>query len=292
VLITFDDGYRDNYTEACPILREFGAAATLFLCTGPITSGSLLWWDRVDRSARRIRDAGGTSVDLGTRAPAAASDLLRKYLGRRDGAASRALGDLIDLLKELPDADRESCINALEHQSPPDTPRDLMLSWGEVRAMRDSGISLGAHSVTHPALSDLAADAVHAEVRESKLSIEEHVGEGVTAFAYPYGKASHSDEFTVEALREAGFLWAYTTENGVNVPAADPYTLRRNGMRSVPHYVLAARLAGVFEHPALVWLRRRIEGRSPVPARHAGRTEHAQPAVDYESTAPEDGRPE
>jgi hypothetical protein len=67
-------------------------------------------------------------------------------------------------------------------------------------------------------------------------------------------------------LREAGFSWAFTTENGRDVSGAPPYRLHRDGMRDVPAYVLAARLAGVFEHPALQRLRSLIERR---PSRQA-----------------------
>ena len=55
ILLTLDDGYRDNYSAAFPILREFDIPATVFLCTGPLQSGTPLWWDRAVLAVRAVR---------------------------------------------------------------------------------------------------------------------------------------------------------------------------------------------------------------------------------------------
>jgi peptidoglycan/xylan/chitin deacetylase (PgdA/CDA1 family) len=265
VLLTFDDGYRDNHTAAFPLLREFDVPAAVFLCTGSIESGVPLWWDRVEDAVRRGRRAGVRSLGSGRDVPTQAAALFLGGLVAGDRRASRAIGNLVDLLKDLPAAERGRTIAALEREVPPGDAVDLMLTWDMAREMRDAGIGFGAHSVTHPAFSQLSEEDARREIVESKRCIEDHLDAEVTAFAYPYGKEDYFGGPAIDALKASGIRWAYTTENGRNGPHADPYTLRRDGMRDVPAYVLAMRLAGVFEHPLLGRLRSRVEKRPATP---------------------------
>jgi peptidoglycan/xylan/chitin deacetylase (PgdA/CDA1 family) len=261
VLLTFDDGYRDNYSAAFPVLREFGIPAAVFLCTGPIDEDRLLWWDRVAAAVRSLRAAGTRAVVEAGDLPPTAVDTLRRGLAGDDRQASLAIGDLVDSLKSLSAEARERALAALERPAPPSNGGGLMLTWDMVREMRSGGIGFGAHSVTHPAFSDLSAEEARAEISGSVSAIERELGERVTAFAYPYGKEDFIDTSTAQWLRECGIRWAFTTENGWNGPETDPMALRRNGMRDVPAFVLAARMSGIFEHPMLSRLRSRVERR-------------------------------
>jgi peptidoglycan/xylan/chitin deacetylase (PgdA/CDA1 family) len=260
VVLTFDDGYRDNYTAAFPLLRESRIPAAVFLCTGPVETGVPLWWDRVEEAVRGGRSVGMRSLGSDPDIPGQVASLYVDGLTGSDRSASVAIGRLVDTLKALPAAERQRAIAALERQIPPagDT-SSIMMTWGMVREMHEAGVAFGAHSVTHPAFSELTPESARAEIEGSRRSIEEHIGAPVTAFAYPYGKEGFFDDSTIDALKASGIRWAYTTVNGRNEPGADPYVLRRDGMRDVPAYVLAVRLAGVFELPALARLRARIE---------------------------------
>ena len=260
ILLTLDDGYRDNYTAAFPILQDLGVPAAVFLCTGSIETTTLLWWDRVARVVRSTRREGVRAVHANTSAPEQVWLMLERSLKGSDERASATISKMVDWLKAQPADERERIIEAMERSAPQSAEEPLMLSWDMVREMYGKGISFGAHTVTHPVLSELTPEAAQSEILESKRCIEEHLGTEVAAFAYPYGKRGYFNSSTVDALRLAGLTWAYTTENGLNTPQSDPYTLRRNGLRDIPRYFLAARLAGVFEHPALARLRSRIEG--------------------------------
>ena len=262
IVMTFDDGYRDNYSAAFPVLRNAGIPAAVFLCVGPMEGGPMLWWDRLARAVRTLRSTHSrTPVDDTTLAPDVTELLARAVLGS-DAQASAAIGTLIDTAKALEVCEREEFIGALERACGCAAGvEDLMLTWDMVREMEAGGITFGAHSMTHPVFSGLSEDDARAELAESKRIIEERLGHSVAAFAYPYGKDGYFSDDTVAAVRQAGFRWAYTTENGSSPPGSDPYTLRRNGMRDVPTYMLAARLSGVFEHPFFAGVRRTIERR-------------------------------
>lgn len=261
VLLTFDDGYRDNFTEALPILRAAGVPATVFVVTGAI-EGPPLWWDRVAGAVRALRDAGATSLpgDVALIEPVAA--MLADGLTGSDDAACTAIGAMIDHLKDLPAEERAGVLAALEGLAPAHEV-DLMMTWAMLEQLRADGIDIGAHTVTHPMLSRLSADDARAEIEGSRHAVHQRLGIEATAFAYPYGKSEMFTDETVTLVGAAGFSLAFTTENGRDEPGTATYRLRRDGMRDVPAYVLAARLAGVFEHPALQWIRALIEHRRP-----------------------------
>jgi len=264
VLITFDDGYRDNYESAFPMLRESGIPAAVFLCTGPLDGGPALWWDRLAGAVRSLRAAGVRGVPADAEISQRLADALQPGLTDSDRRASLAIGDAVDLLKTHSAADRERALVALERRAPSTDGRDgadgVMMTWDMAREMYAGGVAFGAHSVSHPAFSSLTPDEARREITESKAAIERELGGDVTAFAYPYGKEDFLGSTTAQTLSECGIAWAYTTENGRNEPGADPLSLKRNGMRDVPPYVLAARLSGIFEHPAFARLRGRVEG--------------------------------
>jgi len=223
VAITFDDGYRDNFVHAFPILKRMGIPATIFLTTGFIDSGCLPWYDQVRlafklTSACRLsmESAGGPSAVLNTEADRLrASKLALEWL-RRAGDSDRILW-LAELFRVLR------------------VPRDLnlpatMLTWEEVRKMSKAGVSFGAHTVTHPVLGSLSPTRLHEEVAGSKKTIEDRLQLPAPHFAYPFGK--HTD-FGVEAkhvVHQAGFQTAVTTISGVNRPNQDLLELKRIGI--------------------------------------------------------------
>ena len=145
--ITFDDGYRDNFTHAAPILKRLGLPATIFLVTGHIDTPRALWFDRLamafkSATARRVELADGQLLSLGT-----VSDRLA------------ALDAALTHLKRLSDDERTDSVEQLMIllRPNPERPKRLMLSWDEVDALRGLGFSIGAHTITHPILSRLTA---------------------------------------------------------------------------------------------------------------------------------------
>ncbi|MCQ9377385.1 polysaccharide deacetylase family protein [Methyloversatilis sp. XJ19-49] len=103
-------------------------------------------------------------------------------------------------------------------------PRGRMLDTGELRAMQQMGIEIGAHSVSHRRLTLLNADELRSEVSDSRSVLEDLLGQSVSSFAYPYGEY---DERCTEAVRSAGYSSACTTRTGWAMRDGNPYTLRR-----------------------------------------------------------------
>jgi peptidoglycan/xylan/chitin deacetylase (PgdA/CDA1 family) len=98
-----------------------------------------------------------------------------------------------------------------------------MLSWGEIREMRQNGIDFGAHTCTHPDLTGLSDALVEAEVRDSKDIIEHALGRPVSSFAYPFGRYDRR----VRDVVRRHFTSACSDTLGLATARSDPYGLER-----------------------------------------------------------------
>jgi peptidoglycan/xylan/chitin deacetylase (PgdA/CDA1 family) len=220
VVVTFDDGYRDNYVHAFPILRRYGIPATIFLATGAIGSGKMIWHDRVFRAFRTTKVAALEGF------PNIENNLPVRTLEERRAAQARVLR----LLWELPDEERvdrigrlEKCLSIESKQ----TSVGLMLGWDEVLAMSTSGISFGSHTISHPILSKLPCRRLREEIEESKRIIENKIRRPITGFAYPVGRKQDFNDQVKAMVKEAGYQCGLTTIFGVNEAGQDPFELRR-----------------------------------------------------------------
>ena len=167
VVITFDDGYRDTFELALPVLHRLGLTATVFIVTDRV--GTRNSWD--------------------------------------------ATGELVG--------------------------RPLM-RWSELQALLSHGMHVGAHTRTHPWLTDLPPEAARAEIDGSRSELETKLGVAVEVFAYPYAKF---DAATQALAEEAGFLGSCTDDPGPNTPITPAHALRRievRGTDSLPKFLYKA----------------------------------------------------
>ncbi|MHB1360710.1 MAG: polysaccharide deacetylase family protein [Rhodocyclaceae bacterium] len=216
--ITFDDGYADNYLHALPILRKHGLPATVFVATG-FLDGGRMWNDTIIES---IRGASVPVIDAGfipglTRLPVGANK--EKQL---------AIERIIAAIKHRPAAQRlEIAERTMEAcQSKLDT--SLMLSSEQVRALRQAGMDIGAHTITHPILASLDKATARREIAESREFLEGLLGEKIPLFAYPNG-AFGRDYLPehVELVKTLGFAAAVTTNWGASSVHSDIFQLPR-----------------------------------------------------------------
>jgi CelD/BcsL family acetyltransferase involved in cellulose biosynthesis/peptidoglycan/xylan/chitin deacetylase (PgdA/CDA1 family) len=218
--VTFDDGYRDNFVCAFPILKQLRIPATIFLATGYIDSEQLPWYDQV-RFAFKLTTRSRFSVgDMG-----GPGGCLTIYSSRL-----RLMEQTLGWLREMPEAERDSALTEIYRAL--GVPADLnlpnqMLRWEEIRQMSKQGISFGAHTVTHPVLSKISGPTLKREIGGSKKTIENRLQMPVPHFAYPFGQARDFSPQAKDAIREAGFKTAVTTIWGLNEPGDDPLELKR-----------------------------------------------------------------
>jgi peptidoglycan/xylan/chitin deacetylase (PgdA/CDA1 family) len=222
VLITFDDGYLDNYELAFPILRSHGAQGVFFLATGMVGSCHVPWWDEVAylmKTARRRRFTltypAESVIDMA-----------------RDGIDS-SLRRVLALHKRPANGNHERFLNELaDHcagRRPPCAQRRF-LDWNEAREMLAGGMAIGSHTHSHHVLSQLGIDAQREELTRSRELL---AAQGLPAetLAYPVGRESSFSAETQEAARQAGYRGAFSFFGGTNRrAAADAFNIRRVGV--------------------------------------------------------------
>ena len=232
VLITFDDACRDFADVAWPILTRCALPATLFVPTAfPDQPQRHFWWHRLHGAFMSTRLAEVADPALGVL-------VMSTPEARRTG-----LRLVQRRLKAMPHGEAMDAVERLcRRLGEAHVPRNDVLTWRELRRLAAEGVTLGAHTRTHPALTRLSADQAREEIRGSRDDLERETGETPRMFAYPFGDC---DEATARLVREEGFELAVTCRDGHNRPSADPFRLCRTNIsgRTTP-LILAFRLTG------------------------------------------------
>jgi peptidoglycan/xylan/chitin deacetylase (PgdA/CDA1 family) len=230
-MITFDDGYRDNHDVALPILRSHGAPAAFFVATGFVDDPRRPWWDEI---AWMARTATAGSVPAG--------EWLGEDVPLGDGDRLEAITTLTDRYKTLPGERAEAYLEYLAEATGAGRcsgGADEWMTWDMVRALRRAGMSVGAHTVTHPVLANHPAERQHHEIAGSKRRLEEELGEPVTAFSYPEGTPAAFDARTRAIVHALGFELAFSFYGGHRRFADwDPYDVRRATVSAATPFTL------------------------------------------------------
>jgi peptidoglycan/xylan/chitin deacetylase (PgdA/CDA1 family) len=220
LIVTFDDGYRDNYTEAWPILRDLNLPATIFLTTGHIGESKLFWWDAIAWYFKST-----------TRPLVLLSDISSELFSLRTIQDKRkAIDAVLNWVKAVSEEERQNFLSflptLLDVISPSDIASRMHLSWDEVREMVKTGIEFGSHTVTHPILSRVDADRLRIETYESKAHIEREIGQRVLSFAYPAGTQKRRDEAARTMVENCDYRFAVAYDQRVE-RKPDRYALPR-----------------------------------------------------------------
>jgi hypothetical protein len=183
-----------------------------------VESDSLAWYDRIFLLLH-VYPAEKLDVML---------DRPRRFLLPDAKARLAAAETIISYLRTRPDSERISFCDLLEEGKtlPSNQATGRMLSWEQIRAMSQAGVSFGSHTLTHPAMSRLDAVSLDKELVESKRKLEKQLDQAIHHFAYPFGKVDDYGD-TAEAVARCGYHSASTTIWGVNVPGQNLYELRR-----------------------------------------------------------------
>jgi len=223
-VITFDDGWEDNYTHAFPALKRRGIPAAIFLSTAYIETGRFFWQEYmvylIQVWRQRLQSGEITVTETQQLPPMLKTALLSSH-------GEREVLRLIESLKGEDDNVRAPLLGVLSEklQSPPyPIHTNGFLNWNQVRIMHAAGIEFGSHAQTHRLMPSLSRDELVREVRESKKQIEAMLGGPVTTFAYPNGNYNTA---VMAELKAAGYQLAATTRRGINTARTNPYELCR-----------------------------------------------------------------
>jgi len=208
VVVTFDDGYDDNYTVAFPILRELGVPATFFVSTGHIESGMPYRYDWLVHMLCRTDATRLLAPEIGVDAAIPAARAERRQLAEY----------LLDRIKSLDDAGQLALIARLEREwSLPCAaphPDCHPLGWAQLREMQDAGMEIGGHGVHHRMLAKLPREEMREELRQCKAALDRELPRPVFALSYPVGGLDAVDAEVTAAASDVGFRLGCTYVSG------------------------------------------------------------------------------
>jgi peptidoglycan/xylan/chitin deacetylase (PgdA/CDA1 family) len=224
VLITFDDGYLDNYTLAFPILRAQGVQGVFFLPTAFIGTGKLPWWDVI---AYIVKQSAKERIHLEYPGPA-------NFELKADGG-KRVSMQILRLFTQLAVNDPERFIAELERACEVTRPKGgvdrCFLDWHEARNMQEHGMAFGSHTHSHEILTRLSPESQREEARLSREILERELNQKIDILAYPVGLKHCFSAKTVNALEQTGYRAAFSFYGGSNLPGKiQPFDIRRYGI--------------------------------------------------------------
>ena len=255
VLITFDDGFRNNATLAAPILSRKGFPALFCIASGYIGGDRVLWPDEVFS-----RVLAWTAASL--ESPDGAVHAVPESPPAREALAL----SIVEACKTCNDGRRREFLAYLARATPHadtiiDSAVQEFMSWDDVRALAAAGFDLGSHTMTHPILSQLSPEDLRRELCESRALIEAQTRLECKALAYPNGRSRDIAENVFAATAEAGYDLAFTVSNQWCARTRDPFQLDR--ISPPGHSSLAT--FGFHASGCRNWLHRLTNGRTSQP---------------------------
>lgn len=240
VLITFDDGYRDNFINAAPELTARNLRAVLFAATGFIDDQAVFYWDWI---AEAFRWTSQTEAELPLLGHTVFdSPQMRQRTAQRWITTAKAL---LDEEKRQRISNLADCLHVLPPHGPPS---GLHMTWPEVGASAKDCFDIGAHTVNHPIVSRVSIDEAEREIARSKSTLENVLGRPVRAFAYPNGQPGDFGPEHEALLQKLGFSIGFSAHGGLTFAGEarqKPFALRRVGINfhdNLPRF--AAKVSG------------------------------------------------
>ncbi len=221
-IVTFDDGFVDNYTNAFPVLKRLNMPATIFVSTGNVDSQKTFWYEKLSYALMTTRTNTIASPTLGS-----------LTIGDSPESRRELIKCVVLRLKLVPDEVRLSSLDDLYAQLLPehewvDDARSGPMTWEQIKEMSAHNIEFGSHSVTHPVLSRVPLAKLDFEVEYSKQRLESELQKLVQVIAYPVGGVEAFDDNVRAAVKKAGYRLGVSYVPGIERPDQwDIYALRR-----------------------------------------------------------------
>lgn len=219
-LITFDDGFRNNYRYALPVLQKYGLEAVFFITTNLVGSREFLWTEQV---THLIQKTNKKTLEV---------ELQNNCLFKLDSALcrERASHTIRKSLKRQHPSKRNRILDHMKSQlndvelniDGKNEERYLFMNWEEVREMTNSGQVIGSHTHTHPILSTLNEEESLQELKLSKEAIENHTNKPCLAMSYPNGEKDDYSAFQKKQMKTLGYKCAFT-----QIPPFEEYQIDR-----------------------------------------------------------------
>ncbi|MBN9386983.1 MAG: polysaccharide deacetylase family protein [Chloroflexi bacterium] len=245
VVVTFDDGYRDNFYNAKPVLEKFDVPATIFVTTGRIEKNGEFWWDALEAILLQPGELPASlSLTFGQETKGwelgqntvYTPDEVRQHKNWRawetpPTTRHRLYQELYALLNPLSPAEQQAKLAELRAWS--GLEETTRFEYGSVNAaelqglVKDNLVEIGAHTVNHVNLSTLPTSRQSYEIKESKDTLETIIDRPVKSFAYTFGRKVDYNQSTTKLVQELGFNCACSNFSGISGRRRNTYELPR-----------------------------------------------------------------
>ncbi len=207
-LITFDDGYIDNYDIAYPILKKYQTPAAFYVATNYLDTPHIPWWDEI---AWIIRHTNNTQIKF---------ENWSETVDISSGSITEKVRNILRVIKQDKErtmVDKITELSKICQCEMPDELRKtpLFISWKQAKEMSDNGMHIGSHTMSHTILSHLPPQEQLKEISQSKAIIEQHLSKEVTSIAYPVGGHSAFTETTRQLAQQANYKVAFSFVPGI-----------------------------------------------------------------------------
>ena len=235
LVITFDDGYHDNYKNAFPVLSEYGLPATIFITTDYIGSAKVLWWNIFDFLIQNRPEQ--IAVLLGLDKPGKAGKLEKKIWIKELKKFSSNEENIKKVLSLAKNLDGDEAYQTFKGQT--------MLKIEEIKKMETSNIDFEIHGLSHQNLAGLDSDSQQKEILDSMERLKDILQKPVTLFAYSLGHPKSFTSETKRILAQAGIRYAAVNWRGLNNSETDRYEIKRIIAQPMPLFAFKVRLSAL-----------------------------------------------
>lgn len=215
-VLTFDDGYKDNYETVFPLLKKKGLPAAFFVSTGYIGTNTPLWDSEL---IKRLSVAEGINkVEVSNR------------IFNRGSGESR-LSFALRIFEEMKSWDEPLIYEALDFlrrkTSGCDLKEDSCMDWAQIEEISKAGMEIGAHGITHRSLNRVPFEEAVEEIKIGKSNIESRIKKECVHFAFPFGSENDYNGRLIDSVRDAGFQTCLLNIHGYNHVGSDNFRLKR-----------------------------------------------------------------
>ncbi len=224
VVVTFDDGFKNNYTVACPILDKLEIPAIFYITTGIIGKDKMFWVDELEACINMTHKAS-INITINKKAQCF-------LLGTNENKI-KSLRELKEYCKNIPPYEKDIVINNVIYETNviPTvglSPNYQKLNWDEVRIMSNNPLfTIGGHNVDHEILSYLSTEDKKYQINNSISTLKTELGMEIVHYSYPEGLNNHYDDETISFLKENGIRCCPSAVEGLNDLNDDVFHLKR-----------------------------------------------------------------
>lgn len=259
-LITFDDGWMDNYIYAYPILKKYQVPAIIFIATDYVSTNRVFWHEELSQilvEAPSNFDEDKFKV-FAEKWPKDLRGKISRIMKCSSHEQRFFIDDLITYLKGFDNENLQIMIEKLkkffvvskEENCP------AVLSWEQVLSMSNNNITIGSHTKSHVILTQISACEAEKELKESKHVIEKKIGKSVDFLSYPNG---NHNESIIRIAKEAGYLASFACLPGINDSCEDRFRLKRKHIREHLSLGLSRKFSELFFKVELSDIRSNIQ---------------------------------